>query len=371
MSKHHPEHLGLVGRSGSLLRLEASLLLDRLIHEVWSRHASLDVSSEAIDSLVEEFGSFVDDTQVRVSYCAPIVNLRIQPSVAEIPILPGVTIKHLSDADVTDLHGGRADVGMLSPTRGPHAISAITEYAFVGEFDEPKRFEGDGVGSSQAYEEMQGRLRQAVLALRSFKSGPVGYRELHMKPIGFSPLPRCTVGHGAEHIPSGRYVLCAEQVDSLRAHARQIAASLHPALSLAISRLSDAEVRISARDKLIDAVIGLDAVLLPEGNRQELRYRFAMNYASLADAPEEKLSRFGAARDIYDSRSTLAHGRHIEDDKLVPVGEHKVTLSRAAETACEMLREVVKHFLPKGHEPDFSDQQYWERELFGLPHPKQ
>jgi len=40
MSRHHPEHLGMVGTAGSLLRLDARLLLDRLIREVWSRHAA-------------------------------------------------------------------------------------------------------------------------------------------------------------------------------------------------------------------------------------------------------------------------------------------------------------------------------------------
>ena len=50
---------------------------------------------------------------------------------------------------------------------------------------------------------------------------------------------------------------------------------------------------------------------------------------------------------------------------VIAVGTRKLTLREAAETASEMLREVVKKFLPQGSKPDFCAQNYWERRLFG------
>jgi len=368
MSRHHPEHLGLVGTAHAGLRLDAEYLLRNLVYEVWDRHATLDVSGDVIDSLSSDFESFIDATQIRIRYLAPIVNLRVEPVVAEIPLSSFVTIKQLTDADVSELYGGRADA--LGHLHRPEQ-SGFPEYAFVGVFDEPKRFGFDGVWPSQQFEQVQAQLRRAVLALRSYGSGPIGYREVHLRAVGFCPGLVTTITGTGEYIPLGRYVLSAGGIDSFRAHAQHVAARLHPALDLAISRLSDAEVRTSPRDKLVDAVIGLEAVLLHGGQRQELRYRFAMNYASLVDVPAERLAKLAVAMGIYNCRSKLVHGGHIADSKLVIVGEQKLTLSQAAETACEMLREVVKHFLPEGDRPAFCGQQYWEQRLFGLTHPSQ
>ena len=368
MSRHHPEHLGLVGTASALLRLDAEYLLRSLVHEIWARHATLNISGDAIDSLVSDFEGFVDATQIRVRYLAPIVNLRVEPVVEEIPLSSSVKIKRLTDADVTELYGGRADAfGFLHrPER-----SGFPEYAFVGAFDEPKRFESDGEASSQHYEQVRAVLRRAVLALRSFKSGPVGSYEFHMRSVGFCPFPLGARIHYHEQIPLGRYTLGANEVCSLRTHAQYITARLHPALDLAISRLADAAIRVSPRDKLLDAVIGLEAVLLPQHQRQELRYRFAMNYASLADTSGERFDRFGTAKDIYDCRSKLAHGGHLREHEPLVVGGRKLTLSQAAETACDMLREAVKQFIPQGDRPAFCGEDYWEHKLFGLKHPQQ
>jgi hypothetical protein len=374
MELHHKDHLGLVGAASSIRTPNARYLVDWLVREVWSRYAALDVSDEVIGSLITEFGRYIDATRIRLRYTAPILNLTVEPDVAEIPLPAAVTIKQLTDAELTELYGGPL-YDPLSFGRGDRGEWGRTWYAFVGEFSESKCFASEAAGPSLEVQQVQNDLQRAVLALRTFKSGPVGCRRLYIEPVDLCPVIPFDLDTGQrEHVPSGRYALRADEVDCLRAHVGSIvtAERLHPALDLATMRLSDAETRTSPRDKVIDAVIGLEAVLLDthrdEPYRQELRYRFATNYASLVDTPEERLSRFRLAKDIYDCRSQLAHGARVAEDK-VKVGEARLTLSQTAEIACKMLREIVKRFLPQGDRPVFCRDYYWEERLFGLEHP--
>jgi len=367
---YYPEHVAGVGTAYiGVGKLDAGQLLYRMIQLVWSRHSAFDVGENAIDGLVAEFAEFIDATEIRISYLAPILNLELDASITEIELSSGVKVRRISDAEATELYGGRMDRPWY---RDPHRMPTC---AFAGQFAEPKWFGTSEVFLAQALQEFQrvhDPLRRAVRVLRSFKSGPVGYREFHMKPLGFCPWDPGTRTDEAEHILLGSYALRADELDSFQVHAQQMAACLHTALDLAISRLSDAEVRVSPRDKLIDAVIGLEALLLPKDTQQELGHRFALDYACLGHTPDGKASRFRTAKDLYACRSMLVHGgRPVGDDDLVRVGGKKVPLKQAAGTACEMLREVVKVFLPHGAEPAFREEGYWERRWFGLEHPEQ
>jgi hypothetical protein len=133
-----------------------------------------------------------------------------------------------------------------------------------------------------------------------------------------------------------------------------------------LSTISDAENRIRPEDQLIDAVIGLEAILLASvEDRTELKFRFALNYSTLASNPTERLNYFRTAKHLYDLRSKIAHGMKFTTSN-VKIGNNRFTLGAAATKACEVLREVILRFLPLMSKKPYSQHSYWENKYFGL-----
>lgn len=72
------------------------------------------------------------------------------------------------------------------------------------------------------------------------------------------------------------------------------------------------------------------------------------------------------ARSLYDLPSTIAHGGQVREEE--SIGDEKLTLYQIAERASEMLRSVIKQYLPGGRSPEYASVGYWEKSYFGLPH---
>ncbi len=363
MRAHHPEHLGGIGTAEYRSGLSAEVLLRAMIFEIRSRHGTLDVGSEAVDTLIAEFGCFVDAGAIRTAYWAPIENLEVEPEVAVIELPAGVRIRPLSDAEITELFARSMQVASIDEFL---SFPRLPGCAFVGEFDDPKFFSDQASPMPTETRKVWATLQPAVTALRCFKAGPVGCRDFHTRPIGFYPVLRRRAERWGSEIPDGRYLLAADEVDALQAFARHVMGPVHEALEIAVSRLSDAELRGTPRDKLIDSVIGMEAMLL-HGETQELSYKFALRYASLSERPEQRLRDFEDARAIYKCRSLLAHGERVRDDHAARIGGRWVSLHEAAETASAMLRRLLQCFLPDGVSPGFLRRDYWERRLFDTP----
>src|SRR5262249_15860472 len=150
-------------------------------------------------------------------------------------------------------------------------------------------------------------------------------------------------------------------------HARLVFSDLHLSLEVACSRLGDAETRLQPRDAIMDAVIGLEAILLAQAGKEqyrgEMRYRFSLNYSILFQSPDDRPPHLYAARSLYGLRSTIAPGGQVKEP--VAVGPDRLTLHQAAEFACGILRASIKRFLPGGKSPEYLGPDYWEDAYFG------
>ena len=139
-------------------------------------------------------------------------------------------------------------------------------------------------------------------------------------------------------------------------------------MEMASRRLSDAEIRTKHIDQILDAVIGLEVILLATAGsadyRGEMRYRFSLNYATLFDTSDSRLSAFKCARDIYDLRSRIAHTGSL-DPGPIKIGKESYNQKDAATKCCEMLRHVVHKYLPFGKIQPYLKSDYWPARLFG------
>lgn len=75
---------------------------------------------------------------------------------------------------------------------------------------------------------------------------------------------------------------------------------------LAISRLRDAELRLNPFDSIVDAFIGIEAILNPVAST-EISFTASLAYGLLGP-PSDRLSRFNELYKLYGVRSKVVHG---------------------------------------------------------------
>lgn len=337
-------------------------LLRCLAFEMIRRTGSTDSNPDVIDQLIQEISDFVDSTFIVAPFLVPLLNFTMDRTEA-IVFDEGITLRPLADDEMTQLHGGLL-TGMRSTGAFPdHG------FAFSGEVKEAKETGTTCSRNPAVRDWLEAKLKLLVLGLRTFKAGPVGYDAIHFNRKGvLSWLGGGTsLGYGNEYVPGGIYKILDAEVEPLRQHMRLVTADLHPSLEAACGRLGAAQARTEPRDMLIDAVVGLEAILLAqtgdERYRGEMRFRFAMNYAVLHETPAERYTQFLIARTFYDLRSILVHGEQVEERK---IGDRTMSLREAADRVCEMLRFAVGKFLLGGQRPVYMDGDYWPKRYF--PH---
>jgi len=339
-----------------------SELLRHATLEIITRKGSTLSDPDAVEQLIQEVSDYVDSTFIAIPFVTPLLNFRMNRT-EPLAFEGGIVLRQLTEEEVTRLHGG--PVGRLYSTR-PFPIEGFALFGEIREAKEP------GTTSSSrdpgVPERLKAKLDHLVLGLRTFKGGPVGYNAIHFFGEGFLPLLGVitTLGYGNEYVPGGTYTISDAEIEPLQQHVRLVAADLHSSLDAACRRLGAAQVRTEPRDKLIDAVVGLEAILLAKQGdpqtRGELGFRFAINYAVLHDAPAERYRQYRVARSIYLVRSSLVHGEHKEEWR---IGDETLPLPQVAERACDMLRITLRGFLPGEQHPEYLNPDYWPRRYFG------
>jgi hypothetical protein len=365
LRNHHPEYNNSVGFStmsqGPIL-LDSLRILQSAAAELWSRYDTLNCDANAIDTIVQEFADFIDLPSVRIRCTAELLNYDMDPQ--GINLTDDIAIRHLSEREVTEYYGGSIHQRAIMPRSTIGIDSCVLET----EFEEPKLFGIHQPRIPFAQSQTKADFDRTIMALRTFKEGGISLGWVRFKTLKFCPLPFSSKGFAIRE-PLGSYHISEAETKSLQDHATLIFSTTEPAMEMACSRLSDAQTRLRDQDRLVDAVIGLEALLLAGietgARRGELRYRFALNYSTLFVKPEERYQSFRIAKDLYDLRSTIAHGGTVTEDNC-RVGDEKLTFREAAHRACEVLRSVINHFLPQTAAAPYKNFRYWESSYFGL-----
>jgi hypothetical protein len=271
-------------------------------------------------------------------------------------------MRPITDEEFTFLYGGNPVF------RGGGNLLLFPDFVFVRDIEVPKIL-GDLRPSGEPFwKPTQDMLDRCILAISSFKDGgPVGYDGLRVTTAELAFGAGLGSQHlwGNEHVPVGHYELTPEEAPALEAHAT-LFENIHSTLEMACQRLVDSACRTKPRDSIVDAVIGLESILLVEvGEKQrgETRFRFSLNYASLFSAPERKAA-FYTARDLYDLRSKIAHGG--DPNAKEKINGNEMTLHAIAPLARSVLRETLARFMPNSAEPDFLQSGYWIGRALGL-----
>ena len=191
-----------------------------------------------------------------LTYRAILINFNAEVDCIRLPA--GLQIRELAGQEVDELYGGFVSRRL----RGiPHVV---LRFAFVGVVNEPILFaDGSLTGESNVVIQLRQDLDRGILALRSFKNGRVGIEAIHLTTDACCPMfGSVSLTYTNAYTPLGGYQLSAAEVPRFEEHAQRVFSPLHASLEVACSRLADAENRLNARDRLIDAVIGMEAIVL-------------------------------------------------------------------------------------------------------------
>lgn len=167
------------------------------------------------------------------------------------------------------------------------------------------------------------KVRSVCEALRIVSSASIGWARVFRRPLGWThrwkdALPVFSIQHTSREYPAAfddygwlkkGGTVATDELDKLPAVVAAITNASAKA-KLAARRLSMADVRDDTDDQLVDACIGLEALLGQEG--AELSYRVAVRAAALLsskkDNPLDAGVVFDLARKVYNRRSELVHG---------------------------------------------------------------
>jgi len=115
----------------------------------------------------------------------------------------------------------------------------------------------------------------------------------------------------------------------------------HKRIKLALSRLNTCLLRDNNEDKILDACIGLEA-LLSDDNKQEMTHKLALRLAAISPYFERgkylKKDVFKAAKKVYGYRSSVAHGGNSNKNSHVTIAGSQIPTE---EFAIDLLRETI------------------------------
>jgi hypothetical protein len=342
------------------LASDKSDILKKAIVCLWDRHETFDCSETSIDAVVNEFAEFIDSPIIRLRFQSQLQNF--QMSASSLKLAENLTIRRLDPREISALDNRFGSYQQ-------HGFHGICEFVTEGEFDTVKTLSGKPVTADNPLDMVRLQLDTTVRCLRTFKEGPVATDWLHFKFVKFCPLSLGSYGSLDRFVPPGIYQISDDEIEALCNHAKNIFNLSESAMETACVRLTDAEARFRPQDQILDAVIGMEALLLAglpkEDRRSELKYRFSLNYSSLFKSPEERWRAYKIAKDFYDLRSTIAHGGDLvkKDNR---VGEEKLNPHETAKRAKNALRFLIKHFLPKSKTAPYKNPIFWERAYFKI-----
>ncbi len=181
-------------------------------------------------------------------------------------------------------------------------------------------------------------------AIRLAANGEAGIRQIGTAPRPGDCRPRLSgyFQDVARTLPTGltETKLLDEQLDRVHSLLDALPAA-KAEWSAAIRRFNQMPDRVGIEDRLIDAVIALEAILSPE-KAEEISYRFRLRGAWLLGRTDRAArdSWQGRLKDLYDLRSDLVHGNAKKLKNIKPEQVRKC-LDDASIALTQLLGEVI------------------------------
>lgn len=311
---------------------------------------------ESVERIVSDLARALEAERVELVCTAFLENCAGVPESLYLRFENGVVLQRLADVEFEDLL--ETDINE-APRLSPFSNRLVLRY----EFETALRVSPGLNPEDTPWQPLFARFELTGAALHCFKPGsiPIAMYRLDSRNPSV-PVGGLTIG---EHRPQfSAYALSDDELPRLEGFVRQCLKPCRPKLELAKQRLSEAEVRRSPVDAIVDAFVGIEALLNPD-NAPELSLRVALNYATLGPS-ESARSRFRTLRDLYKVRSKIVHGDHKEGGTYKVCGSARST-NEIADISKALLRNLIHTFIHDDKlrsEVKKLDIGFWEERYF-------
>lgn len=337
LREQQPELLGYVCHdNGSQLIQDCFALCSCLAQEAAQRIPVYPSIDAAVSSVISDLEKLLTTSIAEREILTALTGLKLPEGVERLDLDSGLYLRLLTAEEIADL--GSNDISLESRY---NLTSRFVSVAVISESPISIRLTPTYEDLTPDFSDAQNhqeRIDRLLGALHIVKSGRVGVLASFTKirpPI----LPNMS-GHSTAPLvvnPFSFMELTQEDVNRFVSIYKALAETQKDELTIAATRLLDAETRVSPIDALLDAVIGLEVLLNPN-DRSELSFRVALNYAYLAPAAERR-RRYENVRDIQISRNRVVHGGlNLRSKDAARLHEH-------AELAKVCLRDAITRFL--------------------------
>jgi hypothetical protein len=338
----------MVGHSGASMRLDIPHCLRAFVGTLLREQQSLEFSERSFASTYAALEEYFYSDSVRLRFVAPLPDFQMEAD----------AIRLGDEFRIARLSTCERQAALDEAQRLPHGVGirdmsyGFEQFAIETIVDTPKIF-GPRTERSAILRPSQvapERIEEAISALRLFKTGGVRYTVIRQRSIGWNPGVGAMTQWGfTGHVFGPPYTLNATEVDEFRAFwpsYRRARERTRRRLDLALRRLNFAYDRWRPEDRLVDYMIGLEALLTKGEERGDLAYRLALRGSRMlgndADSRSAVHLRLKAA---YEIRSAIVHGSQIRDP--VPVGGDRVAFAELVENVAEYLRRAIKELMER------------------------
>jgi len=301
------------------------MLLSKLLHSV----GGIKYDENEFDKLYLEIESHLASRFVRFLAIAPLKNFECAGR--EISFAEDIKISPIDSSELNTLiNFDLVDAEMVVLHFPPHALKTH----FIAE-------KGIPIDSQIP----DGKLQEAIRALRILKKGTLWYDHIYCIPLSWEPPKPLTIF--LNRSASGpRYTL--EEGEGKRL--LQIWKNLNDMkrenrfIEIAVERFDYATLRRRPEDKLTDYIVALEALFLGANEKAELEYRLALRLATLiGESGQERVHIRRILKSAYAQRSSIVHGKKL---KIAQINGRKYSTEDLAVALEDYTRKSLQRFIP-------------------------
>jgi hypothetical protein len=341
------KHLNtLVGTSEVRTRVDTDSCLRAFLARLLQEQQDLSLQEVVFDRLYNEFEDYFYRDAVGYRFLSPLNNFRVETEKVELS--PNFSIIKIPREEREQMLSRSREFDLFAQRH----MMPWNEYALELFLEAPKVFgEGPAVPDVENMPSQIARRQfdEACSALRLYKSGAVSYDYIRIGSTSWEL-------HGGTHTVSSigmrpaigpQHSLSEEEVaEFLRfwGFFQRVRKKKLKRTDIALRRFNFAYERVRPEDKLIDYLIGFEALLLKGDEHQELEYRLALRGSRLlSKTPEERQTVFKELKSAYRERSNIVHGGTVKE--AIKIGDEKIKFNEFVEKVEQRLRSAIKEFL--------------------------
>ncbi len=310
-------------------------LVKEFLAECVARQNALRFSQRTFENVFCDFGNFLKSAAKNFArLVAPLDMVRLDQK--QIQLGPHARVRRLSPSQVVDLANHCPQVSHFYDSRHWPWFNTVLELDCTFEWkwtDEAIDGQENWSGLKEVQEaerrvlELTNRLIQEIFFLRSLLRKRICCPTYFIDYRGWNSV--ISSGGPSPHLPWIRPPF-PSLFSINKSEARKFAKVRERFLSIqdektkrrifaAMRRLSSSLERYYSGDRLLDAVAGLEGLLV--NSRMELRHQFAEHIALLLERqPQKRAKLFNEMCSAYDLRSKIAHGEGVADDLFAIIG---------------------------------------------------